>query len=244
MALRTIKFKSFVWNESYKDYDGSSRTRNTQAKQGEEVDLPDAVIAYGESLGAFVTPEDEVAEEAGAVEVGAMDSDELVDWVSESTIPQVVNVAKTDPTLVSALLEAENTATGNDPRTGLVAGLTQVAGDGETPVVPETEGEVDPDTGEPVEAEPTEPETPDAAAERLGVDVTKVEGSGEDDAVTVDDVKEYYDEELANATDGAISLAEDEDVYLADVTGTGESGRISKDDVQKYVDVQKAAAEA
>jgi pyruvate/2-oxoglutarate dehydrogenase complex dihydrolipoamide acyltransferase (E2) component len=239
MAIRTIKFKSFVWEKKTQDYNGSDVVAKVMSKQGEEVDLPAEVIKYGESLGAFVTPEDEAAEAAETVDVAEMDEDELVNWVSESTIPQIVNVAKTDPSLVSGLLQAENAATGNDPRTGLVAGLEQVAGDGEAPAAPATE-----DEGESEEETPPFTEEVTAEANRLGVDLSEVEGSGDEDAVTVDDVKNYYDEEMADATDGAIELAEEESVFLADVTGTGKDGRIQKDDVQKAIDDAKAAESA
>lgn len=232
MAERTIKMKSFVWHKKGKDYNGDDIVSVVQSKRGEVVDLPDNVVAYGEAHDAFVTPEDEAQEEALQIDVAAMDSDELVDWVSEHTIPEVVNVAKNDPTLVGVLLAAENTATGNDPRSGLVEGLAQVAGSGEAPAEPNDEGEV-PTTDD--GTAPAEPETAEDAAKRLGVDLTQVEGTGDDEAVTIDDVKEYYDEEMADATDGAIKLAEDKDVYLADVTGSGDEGRISKDDVTQYL---------
>lgn len=241
MAERTIKMKSFVWHKKGKDYNGDDIVSVVQSKRGEVVDLPDNVIAYGEAHDAFVTPEDEAQEEALQIDVASMDSDELVDWVSEHTIPEIVNVAKNEPDLVGVLLAAENTATGNDPRSGLVEGLAQVAGSGEA-ATPTEEGEVPTnDEG----TAPAAPETAEDAAKRLGIDLAEVEieGTGEDDAVTVDDVKEYYDEEMANATDGAIKLAEDKDVFLADVTGSGDDGRISKDDVQGYLNSLETASE-
>lgn len=230
MAQREIKIVSFVWHKKGTDYNGDEITQVVDSKMGETVDLPDNVIAYGESMGAFVTPEDEAAEEAAAVDVTEMGEDELVNWVSEHTVPEVVAVAKSDPELVDRLLAAENTGTGNDPRTSLVEGLAQVSGSGEAPVV-ESEGE-----------QPTEPETAEEVATRLKVDIADVEADDPNVGVTVDDVKTYYDEEMADATDGAIKLAEEKDVYLADITGSGEGGRIEKPDVQKYLDAQEAAS--
>jgi pyruvate/2-oxoglutarate dehydrogenase complex dihydrolipoamide acyltransferase (E2) component len=238
MAERTIKIKSFVWHKKGKDYNGDDIVSVVQSSRGEVVDLPDNVIAYGEAHGAFITPEDEAVEEAATADVSLMGEDELVDWVSEHTIPEIVNVAKTDPDLVGPLLAAENTATGNDPRSGLVEGLAHVAGSGEAPQEnPPSEDEV-PTTDD--GTTPAEPETVDDLAARLGVDVAEVTGTGDEDAVTVDDVKNYYDEEMANATDGAVALAEDQNVFLADITGSGDEGRISKDDVQAYLDAQAA----
>lgn len=231
MPERTIKIKSFVWHRKGKDYNGDDITQVVDSKRGETVDLPAQVVAYGESMGAFVTPEDEAQDEATVVDVSAMDEDELVDWVSEHTIPEVVAVAKNDPDLVGPLLAAENIATGNDPRSGLVEGLAFVSGgSGEAPPVAEDEIPTT-DDGK----APAAPETVDDLAKRLGVDLAEVEGTGDDDAVTADDVKEYYDEEMANATDGAIALAEEKEVFLADITGSGDDGRITKEDVTKFV---------
>jgi len=237
METREIKIRSFVYEEPYEDFDGSTRNANRQAKRGDVVELDPYWIKYGDAMGAFVTEADREAEadedvisDAGSVE--EMGDDELMNWVSDSTIPQVLTVAKADPSLSERILTAENAATGNDPRSGLVEALARIAGSGEEAQTSETE------TGT---EEPETEETVDQVAERLQVDLEKVEGTGDDDAVTVDDVKEYYDEELADATDGAVELADEEDLYLADVTGTGQDGRITKDDVQKFVDEKNAA---
>lgn len=226
MPKRKIKIKSFVWQKKDEDYNGDEITVTVQSRMGEEVDLPSKVAAYGDDMGAFVTPEDEAAESEQAAAVEDMDHEELTNWVSDSTIPEILTVAKANPELSSDLLEAENAATGNDPRTGLVDGLAQIAGSGEGSTASEEEA-VEDDV--------------DSVAEKLGVDLENVEGTGEDGIVTVDDVKEYYDEEIADATDGAVELAEDKDTYLADVTGSGKDGRITKEDVEKYLEAQSQA---
>lgn len=230
MPKRTVKLKSFVWHETYKDYNGEERTRVVQSQRGEVIDVPKEVAAYGDdpAIGAFVTKEDEEAQAAQTVDLEEMDHEELTNWVSESTIPQILTAANANPDLVDDLLEAENAATGNDPRNGLVEGLAQIAGSGE------------PGTSSDEEAEGQDEENVDAVAKRLGVDLVNVEGTGEDDAVTVDDVKEYYDEELADATDSAVELAEEKNIFLADVTGTGKDGRITKDDVEKHLEETSA----
>lgn len=232
MDTREIKIRSFVYEEPFEDFDGTTRMASRQAKRGDVVELDPYWIKYGDDMGAFVTDADREAEVEDesvletAETVEEMGPDELMNWVSDSTIPQVLEVAKADPSLSERILTAENAATGNDPRGGLVEALARIAGSGEAPAKPEES-----------EAE----ETVDQVAERLQVDLEKVEGTGDDDVVTVDDVKEYYDEELADATDGAVELADEEDLYLADITGSGQDGRITKDDVQKFIDEKNAA---
>lgn len=234
MPKRTVKFKSFVWHRKGEDYNGDDVTTVVQSKQGEEIDIPTAVAAYGDNLGAFVTAEDEADAEAEVVDVTAMDHEELVDWVSESTIPEIMAVAKANPDLAPTLLEAENAATGDDPRNGLADGLAAIIGEDEGSAQSSDDSTDGEDEAEVVE--PEEEETVGAAADRLGVDLSKVEGSGDDDEVTLDDVKDYYDEELADATDSAVELADESDVYLADIApGTGKEGRIGKGDVEKYL---------
>lgn len=238
METREIKIRSFVYEEPYEDFDGTTRMASKQAKRGDVVELDPYWIRYGDDMGAFVTEADrEVEEDEDVIDtaeaVEEMGDDELMNWVSDSTIPQVLGVAKADPSLCKRILEAENAATGNDPRTGLVEALARISGSGEEAQTSDTE------SGEP--KEPEAEETVDQLAERLGVDLEQVDGTGDDDAVTVDDVKEYYDEEIADATDGAVELADEEDLFLADVTGSGQDGRITKDDVQKFIDEKNKA---
>lgn len=230
--------KSFVWREPYEDYNGEARERVVTARLGDEVDLPEAVARYGDDLGAFVTDDEKVEEDETVESLADMDHEELTNWVSEHTIPQILKAAKADTDLIKELLDAENAATGNDPRTGLVDGLAHIAGEGEAPEPPADSGE---ETNE-VEAE--QEEGVDEVAQRLGVDLSKVDGSGDEGEVTADDVKEFFDDELASATDSAVELADEEDLYLADIfPGSGKDGRITKDDVQKYIDDSKSSGE-
>lgn len=229
METREIKIRSFVYEEEIEDFLGNKGTASKQAKRGDVVKLDPYWAAYGDDMGAFVTEADRAARESAdedlidtAETVEEMGEDELMNWVSDKTIPEILAVANADPTLCTRLLDAENKATGNDPRTGLVEGLTHIIGSSEGSAG-STETE----------------ESVEDLAKRLGVDLEQVEGTG-DDAITADDVKEYYDDEIADATDGAVELAEEKGVFLADV---GVQGRITKEDVQKYLDAQEAASE-
>jgi hypothetical protein len=55
--------------------------------------------------------------------------DDLAEWIKDDgpTVDEVLELADT-PEMAQKLLEAENKATGNEPRVGLVKGLEQVIG--------------------------------------------------------------------------------------------------------------------
>lgn len=116
------------------------------AYHNDVVDIPrEADVARGEKFGAFYTdaelkaqksdgaePED-VSEED--VELADLDEDELVDWLMgtgrfdgqpKPTVKDVVAAAGDDPDLAGRLLDAEDRASGEDPRAGVVSGLESI----------------------------------------------------------------------------------------------------------------------
>lgn len=130
MEEREIKIRSFTWLQTEEDpVTGEDIVVNKEARFGEIVELPDHAIARGERLDVFVTEADrEQGASEESLELLEMDEEELAEWVSNATIPQVLNAANDDPEMVQMLLDAENTATGGDPRSGLVEGLGRIAG--------------------------------------------------------------------------------------------------------------------
>ncbi len=130
---REIKIRSFTYRDEVENASGKMVTVIKQARMGDVVDLPERAITRGEELDAFVTEEDraETTPDEEALAVSEMDEDQLTNWVSEATIPQVLNAANDDPDMAVALLEAEKAATGGDPRQGLVEGLGRIAGSDE-----------------------------------------------------------------------------------------------------------------
>lgn len=85
-----------------------------------------------------------------------------------------------------------------------------------------------------VEAEVDATDAAEEKAEELDVDITEVEGSGQEGRVLVDDVEEAADEQgKINATDAAEQKAAELGVDLATVEGTGANGRITVGDVEK-----------
>ncbi len=108
------------------------------AKRDEIVDIPRSEdIERGELHGAFYTDEDYASEddaveddgdgdEGGAPE--GNDHEELVTWIRDSkpTAVQVVQAADGDPERAQALLDAENEASGGDPRKSVVEPLNKI----------------------------------------------------------------------------------------------------------------------
>lgn len=78
-------------------------------------------------------------------------------------------------------------------------------------------------------------------AEKEGLDLSLVKGTGQNGSITVTDVKKYLEENTdeVTANEDAIKLAEENGVDLADVTGTGEEGAITLEDVQAFIDDNK-----
>lgn len=140
MAERTIAILAF----NYTDGENNWRT----AWKGQTLDLSPEDTERGDADGAFVTAEAEAAEEAVTITVDSTD-EQLVAFVKEANVPEVVDAAAGDTGMAQRLLQAENVATGNDPRATVVSGLAAVAG-----LVPDGGGA----PPEPVETPPTNPD--------------------------------------------------------------------------------------
>jgi len=63
--------------------------------------------------------------------IGEMTIAQLAEWIEgdEPTINELLEYVGNDKDLAKKVLEAENQATGNEPRKGLVQGLTAIVGD-------------------------------------------------------------------------------------------------------------------
>jgi hypothetical protein len=144
---RTIKHLLFTYYEETED----PRTGNTvrverEAAQGTTVELDPWDIERGERFGSFFTEEElkrrEAApEEEGGVEavsLAELDTEEKRDWLKAEgefegeevpTVNEVLDAVHAEPAEAEDVLEAENLATGNQPRKGVVEGLTKIAQD-------------------------------------------------------------------------------------------------------------------
>ncbi|MGD9405694.1 MAG: 2-oxo acid dehydrogenase subunit E2, partial [Anaerolineae bacterium] len=79
-------------------------------------------------------------------------------------------------------------------------------------------------------------------ARELGVDITRVQGSGRDGRISEQDVQAFYDGQARiDATPLARRMAEEEGLDLAQVAGTGPDGRITEDDILRALEGQAPA---
>lgn len=125
---RTVKIKA----HSYRAYVPNPRDPDSNilvrrvAKRGETIELSEDEAARGDALDAFGTGKE--TEESAAIEVAGMDDEELVTWIEENdpTVQDVVDASAGNGALAQRLLDAETSATGGDPRKGVVKGLAAV----------------------------------------------------------------------------------------------------------------------
>jgi len=74
-------------------------------------------------------------------------------------------------------------------------------------------------------------------ARELGVDITRVQGTGSSGRIAESDVQRFYDEQSrVQATPLARRMAEEEGLDLAQIQGTGPGGRITEDDVLRVLE--------
>lgn len=78
-------------------------------------------------------------------------------------------------------------------------------------------------------------------ARELGVDLTRVRGTGPEGRITEADVQAYYDQQQqVRATPLARRIAEEEGLDLSQIQGTGPGGRITEEDVLRALEGRKA----
>lgn len=146
MAERTIKhaqFRYYTVEKGINRETGEERPRMVShiALRNEVVDIPrQEDIDLGEEHGAFYTeeelhPPEEGDEEAAAVAETAPDEndhEELVNWIRDEkpNAAAVVAAANNDPERAQALIDAENEASGGDPRKTVVEPLQKIADQG------------------------------------------------------------------------------------------------------------------
>lgn len=132
MPERTVKIRAFHYNEKVPHPTNPDKEiiKRTRVNRGETADFPDEAITEGEAMGAFVTEEDE--KESAALDFSVAGADELAEWIEKEhpTVQEVLDATNGSPEVAQRMLEAENIATGNDPRSTLVEGLAEVVNRG------------------------------------------------------------------------------------------------------------------
>lgn len=158
MAERTVKHLSIrYWEEAEHPFQVSSETGRPlktlqlrTAQFGEKVNIERKEdLKRLEHYGAIATQEeqdelDAVADQTALEQLGAESSgdesdgelsgkttEELGEWIRENgpTVNDLLQAANDDPDLAERLIDAENLATNNDPRTTLIEGLAKIMAD-------------------------------------------------------------------------------------------------------------------
>lgn len=127
----TIKHRAFVYYLLEEDpYTGEDIRVERLAQRDEVVKLNDIDYQRGLRAGAFVTDDETPEEEELDIETATVA--ELADWIRDEkpNTQEVIDASGGDPVVASKLLEAENTATGGNPRKGVVDGLGAVVNRG------------------------------------------------------------------------------------------------------------------
>lgn len=147
--IKHAQFSYYVPTQTTDMKTGKTRERLSRriARTGEWVVIPrDEDVEAGESAGAFYTDEDlnpvvagddeETGGDSGGVsdddiaDASAPSHDELVTWIRDErpNSATVVERAGDDPEMAQALIDAENEASGGDPRKSVVEPLERIAG--------------------------------------------------------------------------------------------------------------------
>lgn len=126
MVERTVGIKAHTYVVEGKDARGRKKAVRKIARRGDSISVTEEESERGDALGAFVdspgreapapveTQEGLILNEAGV--------DELVAWLEEKkpNVKDTVEAANGDTEAARRILQAEDTATGGDPRKGVV----------------------------------------------------------------------------------------------------------------------------
>jgi hypothetical protein len=136
---RKVKVVSFAYMGLVPDPADPDRMvlHGMTANFGEEIsldELSDADLEKGERLEAFYTDAELKGDEEESVateevpDLSTMGEFEISEYIhaTKPNVDETVAIAGNDPELAKRVLEAENIATGNDPRTGVEKGLLAI----------------------------------------------------------------------------------------------------------------------
>ena len=132
----TIKIRAFPYYTEVEDLVSGRPVRQENiAVRGDKVILNDRDYARAKKFDA-IEGEDNSADEESPIASGSISVDEatpedLAKWLKQSpkpTVDEVVEEANNDPERAAKLLEAENLATGQQPRSTLVERLEEIIG--------------------------------------------------------------------------------------------------------------------
>lgn len=129
----TLKIRAFPYYVDINDPVTGRQVRQERvATRGQTVRLSDVDFERGERFNAFQTDVDEDLQEAtGAFSLNTISEGDLAVYIRDEkpTISDLVDGVNEDPVLARKVLDAENLATGQQPRQGLVDALEELAAD-------------------------------------------------------------------------------------------------------------------
>lgn len=143
--VKHAQYSYYVETQTTDMRTGKTRNRLSRriARSGEWVEIPrDEDVEAGEAAGAFYTDAElsppvaddgEEDQELADDDIeGDIDIPDLVAWIrgeqgDKPNAPDVVGRAGSNPEMARALIEAENVASGNDPRRSVVEPLEKIA---------------------------------------------------------------------------------------------------------------------
>lgn len=132
-----IKIRAFPYYEDVEDpISGETRPVERIARRGDVVELDDKNLARAKKFDAIADPEDDVEPEGGdtaqfpeSVTIEDASVEQVADWIKREkpTVDAVVEEANENPENARKLIEAEELATGQQPRSTLVEKLEEIA---------------------------------------------------------------------------------------------------------------------
>lgn len=141
MPKAVIKIRAFPYYEDVEDpVSGEKVRREFVARRGQEVDLSDVDFARAQKFDAIVKegesadPDDgNLPQFPGDVTIEAASVEQLSNWIKREkpTVDEVVQEADDDTENARKLIESENHATGQQPRTTLIERLQEIITDNE-----------------------------------------------------------------------------------------------------------------
>lgn len=127
-----IKIRAFPYYVEGEDpVTGKKVRRERIARRGDTVELSDVDLERAKRFGAIEGEGDSPrSSEGGELDVSTASVEDLASWIEEDepTVAEVIAAAEGDSENAEKLLEAENLATGQDPRKGVEDGLNKIIG--------------------------------------------------------------------------------------------------------------------
>jgi hypothetical protein len=133
----TIKIRAFPYYRDVEDpvQPGRVVRQERVAVRGETVNVTDVDYARAQKFDAIEAGDDDAGPSedpvaSGSLDVGTATVPDLSAWIKSErpTVDEVVEEANNDPEKARKLLEAEDHATGGQPRSTLVEQLQEIAG--------------------------------------------------------------------------------------------------------------------